>query len=170
MKKQILYPDFTPRILALSIDLTIITMVLIPLSWFIVPFIFEVSFSKYIAENNLHNLNISNINQLILDKKFLEQNSTSALFNFMIKSELIRLICVCSYFTISFTRFGTTIGKRILNIRIEDYATGDKITIWQSINRFFCQPLGLICFPMMLFSKNKRGLHDKIAGTILVKI
>ncbi|MCF8462880.1 MAG: RDD family protein [Rickettsiaceae bacterium] len=170
MKKQILYPKFTTRILALAIDLTVVTIILIPLSWIIMPYIFEASFSRFIMENNLQNINISDINKFILDKDFLQKITAGELINFVVKSEIIRLLCLCVYFTISFTNYGTSIGKRMLNIRIEDYTTGSKITVWQSVNRFFLQWLGLICFPMMIFSKDKRGMHDKIASTIVVKM
>jgi uncharacterized RDD family membrane protein YckC len=65
-----------------------------------------------------------------------------------------------------------TIGKRILRLKVTD-EQGNRISFGRSTGRFFAKILshlvmyiGLI---MVAFADKKRGLHDMIAGTLVMK-
>lgn len=65
-----------------------------------------------------------------------------------------------------------TLGKRVMNIRVtrED---GGRLTFWQASLRFFGKLLSgailYIGFIMAAFTKKSQGLHDLIAGTVVIK-
>jgi uncharacterized RDD family membrane protein YckC len=65
-----------------------------------------------------------------------------------------------------------TLGKLAVGIKVTD-ANGNRLSFWRATGRFFAKILsGLalgIGYLMIAFTKNKQGLHDMIAGTIVVK-
>lgn len=70
-------------------------------------------------------------------------------------------------------RFFGTPGKMLLKLKIIDAKTGNKLSFWQAVGRYFAYipamlPLffGLI---WVAFDKKKQGWHDKLAGTIVIK-
>lgn len=69
--------------------------------------------------------------------------------------------------------FGATPGKMLLGLKIVRASDGGKIGLGRSIVRFFAYiPAVLILgigFIMVAFDKRKQGLHDKIAGTVVIK-
>jgi uncharacterized RDD family membrane protein YckC/predicted Ser/Thr protein kinase len=76
------------------------------------------------------------------------------------------------YFTFSETIFKATLGKIIWRIQVNNLK-GGRISFLQANSRYWGKLLSLIpfCAGFMLagWTKNKRGLHDFIAGTIVVK-
>lgn len=71
---------------------------------------------------------------------------------------------------------GQTLGKKLMNIRVIDYGfvnENDKnIKIGQIFLRLFGEFLTILTlyagYLIILFRKDKRGLHDLIAGTVVV--
>ncbi len=70
-------------------------------------------------------------------------------------------------------RFYGTPGKMALNLKIVDAKTGQKLTLGQSIGRYFAYILSTI--PLCLgyiwvaFDKRKQSWHDKLAGTVVIR-
>ncbi|WP_194755485.1 RDD family protein [Aliidiomarina indica] len=69
-------------------------------------------------------------------------------------------------------RFLGTPGKMGLKLRVVDAVTGDKLTVAQSIGRYFAYiisglPLGL-GFIWIGIDAKKQGWHDKLAGTVVI--
>lgn len=67
-----------------------------------------------------------------------------------------------------------TPGKMILSLRIVDAATGNAPSIGQCIGRYFAYfvsiiPLGLGLL-WVAFDDRKQGWHDKLAGTVVVRV
>jgi len=70
-------------------------------------------------------------------------------------------------------RYLATPGKMALGLKIVDAQTGGKITLGQSVGRYFA----FIVSAMPLFlgyiwvgiDKRKQGFHDKLAGTVVVR-
>jgi uncharacterized RDD family membrane protein YckC len=65
-----------------------------------------------------------------------------------------------------------TPGNWLVSQQIRDFDTGNKLTIKQSIIRFFSMflsglPLGLGFF-WVAWDKNKRAWHDYLAGTVVI--
>jgi uncharacterized RDD family membrane protein YckC len=81
--------------------------------------------------------------------------------------------CAFPYFVWGHFNWGTTLGKRLFSVYVLQEQTQEKITLQQSVARFFLYglsylPMG-IGFLMVIFHPHKQGLHDLIAKTISVK-
>jgi len=65
-----------------------------------------------------------------------------------------------------------TVGKKLLKLKVTD-ANGARLSFGNATGRYFGKILsGMICgigFVMVAFSEKKQGLHDMIAGTLVVK-
>jgi uncharacterized RDD family membrane protein YckC len=64
-----------------------------------------------------------------------------------------------------------TVGKKLLGIRITDQ-NGNRISFGRATGRYFAMILsGMICFIgffMVAFTESKQGLHDMLAGTLVL--
>lgn len=78
-----------------------------------------------------------------------------------------------AYFSVSHTRYGTTLGKRVFRIYVCDAATGEHLKLGQSILRSFgylaSQLLGGVGFLMALFHPKNMTLHDLLAQSEVVR-
>src|SRR6266542_6468852 len=67
---------------------------------------------------------------------------------------------------------GQTLGKKALNIRVVDYATGGPLGYGKAflryIGRIVSQVVCYLGYLWMIWDKEKQTWHDKIAGTVVV--
>ena len=87
--------------------------------------------------------------------------------------EIINLIVTITVTMIFWRRFkGATPGKKFVHIKIVDAKTLKDIDNKQAITRSFGYIVStlafLIGFIMVAFRKDKRGLHDLLAGTVVI--
>ena len=87
--------------------------------------------------------------------------------------EIINLIVTITVTMIFWRRFkGATPGKKFVHIKIVDAKTFKDIDNKQAITRSFGYIVStlvlLIGFIMVAFRKDKRGLHDLLAGTVVI--
>lgn len=67
-----------------------------------------------------------------------------------------------------------TPGKMLTKIKIIDERSGGKLSVGQSIGRYLAYFISML--PLMLgifwvaFDKKKQGWHDKISGTVVIKV
>ena len=76
-------------------------------------------------------------------------------------------------------KYGQTVGKRFLGIRISDYRTEAVPPFWRLLVRIAVPPVAGLLGPLgslfslvavlFIFSKGRRCIHDLIAGTRVVK-
>jgi uncharacterized RDD family membrane protein YckC len=67
--------------------------------------------------------------------------------------------------------YQATLGKRALNIYVTDMY-GRRITFGQATGRYFAKILsGILCigYIMVAFTERKQGLHDLLAGTLVMR-
>lgn len=68
---------------------------------------------------------------------------------------------------------GATVGKMVVGLRVVD-EHGQRISFLRATGRFFAKIISalilLIGYLMVAFTDRKRGLHDIMAGTLVVKI
>ena len=88
--------------------------------------------------------------------------------------QLVALVVTWLYFALmESSARGATVGKMVVGLRVVD-EQGSRISFLRATGRFFAKVLsGLILFIgylMVAFTERKRGLHDIIAGTLVVKI
>jgi uncharacterized RDD family membrane protein YckC len=85
------------------------------------------------------------------------------------------LLVSVAYFTFfEGSASGQTVGKRIFDIRVIDYASGGSIGYGRALLRQIGRILsGLACllgYLWMLWDKEKQTWHDKIANTVVVPV
>ncbi|MHB8488495.1 MAG: RDD family protein [Candidatus Dormibacteria bacterium] len=87
--------------------------------------------------------------------------------------ELIGLVVELGYFVILWSRFGGTLGQRMLGLHVVDAATGRNIGIGRAVGRFVGYVISGIAlyigFIWVAFDPQKQGWHDKIASTFVVR-
>jgi len=96
------------------------------------------------------------------------------LFEHLGRFQLVALVVTWLYFALmESSPRGATIGKMALGLRVVD-EQGSRISFLRATGRFFAKFLSsiilLIGYLMVAFTERKRGLHDIIAGTLVVKI
>jgi len=100
-------------------------------------------------------------------------NSMGAITAISLVFNLMFMVASLAYLVIGWSKFGTTVGKRILNLYVIDEATGGNPTIGKAALRvvgYLASSIILyIGFLMIAFSGDRKGLHDMIAGTRVVK-
>lgn len=87
--------------------------------------------------------------------------------------ELIALAVTWLYFALmESSPRGATIGKMALGLRVVD-EQGNRISFARATGRFFAKFVSgiilLIGYLMVAFTERKRGLHDMMAGTLVIK-
>jgi len=87
--------------------------------------------------------------------------------------EIINLIVTITVTMVFWRRFkGATPGKKFVHIKIVDAKTLENIDNKQAITRslgYIVSTLALLIgFIMVAFRKDKRGLHDLLAGTVVI--
>jgi len=84
---------------------------------------------------------------------------------------LINVVIVWLYFAMQESgEAQATVGKRVMSIYVTSKA-GERLSFAQATVRYFSKYLSsifMIGFIMVAFTKNKQGLHDLIADTLVV--
>ena len=87
--------------------------------------------------------------------------------------DLVAFIGIILYYTIAVSVWQTTIGKRLLGLYVLR-ADGSKIGPWRALGRYFAGMVSALPFGigylMIGLRSDKRGLHDLICDTAVVKI
>ena len=82
----------------------------------------------------------------------------------------IQVLIALLYETIMISKYGATIGKMTMKIKVTDYS-GNLLPYSKSFGRFISKDIIFsftlcIGFLWILWDKKKQGLHDKMAGTL----
>lgn len=86
---------------------------------------------------------------------------------------LISIVIGVAYFAgLESSNWQATVGKKALGLVVTD-AAGNRISFLRAVGRYFAKILSaiilLIGFIMVAFTDKKQGLHDMIAGTLVLK-
>ena len=101
-----------------------------------------------------------------LDFELSQKLSQNTLFNLAVNSVFL-LFSIIFWIKMD----GKTPGKKVMKIKIVDEMTFENISVKQSIIRAFSYILSsilLIGYIMVAFTEKKQGLHDKLAGTVVI--
>ena len=88
-------------------------------------------------------------------------------------STLFNIIFYVSYWVIYQSKSGQTIGKKMMNIKVVD--SSGKVPgvgtffLRDTVGKIVSGIIIYIGFLMILWDSKKQGLHDKIAGTYVIK-
>jgi uncharacterized RDD family membrane protein YckC len=88
--------------------------------------------------------------------------------------QFVALIVTWLYFALmESSPRGATVGKMVLGLRVVD-EQGNRISFMRATGRFFAKIVSgiilFIGFLMIAFTDRKRGLHDIMAGTLVIKV
>ena len=90
----------------------------------------------------------------------------------LVISQLILMVIVISYYTVFVGKYGATPGKMALGLKIVK-PDGMQLTYLQAFGRYWGELLSsltlCIGYLMVAFDDEKRGLHDRICGTRVVR-
>lgn len=86
---------------------------------------------------------------------------------------LLEIVFLWLYFTIlESSSWQGTVGKKLLGLKVVDL-NGQRISFLRANARYFSKYISFILlgigFLMVAFTSKKQGLHDKIAGTLVIK-
>jgi len=166
LNKEVRYAGFWVRVMSSFYDLIILTL--------------PVSILIYFLNDNAQVIDSSNYQEMI---RYAQSGNTVALIE-EYKKLLIELFSfstwdMLSFFILMFVAVifwkkfdGATPGKKILKIKVVDVKTFGEITNTQAITRSFGYIPAILSFGigifMIAFRKDKRGLQDLLAGTVVV--
>jgi uncharacterized RDD family membrane protein YckC len=90
-----------------------------------------------------------------------------------VATRLLVVLVVLCYFTLFVGWRGQTPGKMLLGLKIIR-TTGDEVGYGRALVRWIGQGMSALLFGlgflMVAFSRQKRALHDKLAGTCVVRL
>ena len=156
------YAGFWIRLLACLIDGILLGTVISIISYII---IFSV-FSSEEYRNLISNLGTAEI----LDSAFWEFFWKFFWLSFF--ANLAGLIVQITYYTVAIGKWGRTIGKSALRLKVLK-SDGSRVSYWRAFGRSWAYILNgftlCIGFLVIAFNKKKQGLHDYICDTIVVK-
>lgn len=86
---------------------------------------------------------------------------------------ILGLVIQWLWFTISeSSRWQASLGKKLLGLKVTD-VTGKRIGFGKANARYWSKIISLLIlfigYLMVAFTEKKQGLHDKIAGTLVIK-
>jgi len=151
MEGQVRYAGFLRRFAAMLIDSLILLIVLTPLAYF---------FSKG-----------SYFPGLDPQGNIAVQLATIPFdWNYLLINDLLPMVLIIFFWV----RFRGTPGKQLMDCQVVDATTFDNLRVGQSLLRYFgyfvsMLPLGL-GFLWIIWDRKKRGFHDLIAHTVVVRI
>lgn len=167
--KQISYPDFLTRLLAISIDVPLAAFLTSPLTQYMTLIIFQYVFSDFLESHNFVITSQKDLSLVIMSDDFPGYVNFYNFGTFALGATFVQFIIISFYFVISWTIFGTTLGKFFLKMKIVNFKTLQKPSLISSILRYLFYILGPINIFYLFFNKQKRAIHDYVAETIVIK-
>ena len=79
---------------------------------------------------------------------------------------IVEILVVAAFYVLTTAVFGQTFGMRLLGLRVIDVESGRPPRLWSAILRTL---LLLLIFPAALYDRDRRGLHDHVARTVVVR-
>jgi len=104
--------------------------------------------------------------------KFVPAESISGTFFVALLGNLLAMGISFFYMIFFWVKFGATPGKMILKLQVLDASTMSYMSYGKAIIRllgYMLSSIFFIGFILIAFSEKKKGLHDMIAGTVVVK-
>ncbi len=160
MKKQIIYPNLIPRIFASTLDLFLLSIIATPITSFI-----SFKLSMFLFKVNIAEITIMTIQ----NQQFAHTINFSSMVIYIILIFIMNFVIIGTYFVSFWIYYSATPGKMIMHMKIVDAVTLEKPSKWQFIRRFFGYMTVLFGVWFIVFSKQRQALHDKIAGTVVIK-
>ena len=178
-KNDTIYASLNRRLFAGMVDLFLLIVIWTPLENIILKLIYQgkPSPSQMMSMDIQQKLEASSAsNQPSLGTIFDSFNNVSSTYGLggVLIEQFLPLFILAILTFIFWVKRQATPGKMFMSLRVVDNKTLGKPTKLQFITRLLAYPisfiplgLGMFC---VVFNKNKRALHDFIAGTAVIKV
>ncbi len=175
MKKQISHPNLIPRLFATALDLFFLSLAQFSIANFLSKFLFFLFFQNFLTERQIDLWVFKTIDPVINSKSFHDyfvsstDNTKQIIIYTVLCFVIFNLIIPAVYF-ISFWRYkGATPGKIIMHMKIVDARSFTSPTTGQLFIRFLGYGIAIFGIWLIVFSKRRQALHDKMAKTVVIK-
>ena len=168
LTRKVRYATFNTRLLAAAVDITIITLIALPVSQWLQGVFYQpinVQLFAAVLSSTMPNVQMNDAFWALIRQEHVVQK--------IFINNLLQLSLVAFYILPFWFKKHTTPGKALMGIEIRDATTYELMTHKQMVLRFFGYiisgiPLTL-GFMWMGFNKKRRCWHDFMAHTIVVK-
>jgi len=93
-------------------------------------------------------------------------------FQFYGLTALVTFIITAGYYTAAIGKWGKTIGKMATGLKVVR-ADGSRVSYWRAFARYWGYQLNWLTlgigFLVIAFNKDKRGLHDLVCDTMVIR-
>lgn len=115
----------------------------------------------------------SDIDRIMNDPAYMPSDGEAVAFvgGYLVVTLVIFLITVLYFAILHSSKWQATVGKKLVGIKVTDL-NGNRISFWRAFGRLLAMCLSgilAIGYIMAAFTEKKQGLHDMIAGTLVVK-
>jgi uncharacterized RDD family membrane protein YckC len=169
MTKQITYPNFIPRIFSTTLDMACLSLLSVPIMNFLREQYMIRAFKTYMINHGINTKDTTAVANIISSPEFQGTLTASDFLSYLFVMMSAQVVLMGCYFIYFWHAKGWTPGKYLAGMRIVDDITHQKPTLWQAIKRFIGCSLFLVGIWFIFFTEHKRTLHDKIAGTVVIK-
>lgn len=169
MKKQITYTQFVPRVFAATIDLFILSIILTPVMNFAAHYVFRYVFNDFIVANNINITDRLSALYATSGPDFANHLTFSNISAYMLTLLCINGMLMSFYFIGFWQCCGSTPGKMLLRMKIVDAQNYAKPSFMVLVKRYLFYCTAIIGILMIVITKRGQAMHDKIAGTVVVK-
>ncbi len=162
------YASFNRRMLAATIDMTLISLLVAPL----VDYAFNYFYPPIAVTWPIFSGQMTETDQQRVMADFLKSLSESGYIDRWLINSQIQIIVLLLYSGLCWLRWSSTPGKMLLRMKIVDAKTEAPMTILQMLMRlagYFMSGLMLgIGFFWIGVDKRRQGWHDKLAETVVI--
>ena len=169
MKKQTVYVGLISRLVSTMLDLCIISLLIAYPMRYISQFVLIHYFQDYIISNDISVGDHESIVALFSSTAFLNNMPVRALLKSYSIIVSVQILFASIYFIFLWSKFGTTPGKYLFGCRVVKANNFAKLSIKDSIYRMFGSLTSCIGLWFVPITSKKQALHDKIAGSVVVK-
>jgi uncharacterized RDD family membrane protein YckC len=169
MKRQVVYPRLVPRLFATTIDLFLLAIFATPIMNFFAPKIFLLFFQDFFIQQHVDLADAQAIASATSLAEFMQHITAGKFLGYLASLFALHAVIMGSFFVGFWIYKGATPGKMILGLRIVDAETLLKPKTSQFVKRFFAYLTALFGIWYILLNERHQALHDKIAGTVVIK-
>lgn len=169
MQKQLLYPSLVSRLFSTNIDFIIMFFIFSPVMAFCNKWLFIYKFKAFLVHYGINTQDDDLMNKVFYSPDFAQYYSHFDIILYIGITIAFFLFSVAVYYIYFWHKFGWTPGKLILGLRVIDADTLKRLSIFACVKRLFGAAFFLIGIWSIPFTAKHQALHDKIAGSIVVK-
>ncbi len=169
-QKQLSYPGPFLRLISMSLDVILLVFIASLVMPIITLSLFSWIFADGVEAVGMPVKSLEDIRLLMTSQDFIAKITIQHFVRLFFYCLAIQFFLVSFYFVYCWHKFGTTPGKVIFRMKVVDIETHNNLSLTRSITRYCGYLLSIPSLLSIVISKNRRGLHDYLAKSIVIKI